>query len=92
MTKWKYKKDEDEMRKLLKTALKGDCDLTKNVYGSVVTAHGTNLSNADLLRRMEDLMEMNERDRRRRREQSRKKGGTKRVGLAQQGLWYVLQC
>jgi hypothetical protein len=62
MKLWNYHKDDDEMKYILKSALKSRCELTKKVYESVITSHGTGLSNTALLDKMESLMDDMERD------------------------------
>ena len=61
MRKWDYVKDEVEMKGILEDALNAECELTKQVYVSVCTAHGTKLDADALLDMMEPLMEQNER-------------------------------
>jgi hypothetical protein len=62
MKLWEYQKDDDELKYILKSALKSQCELTKKVYESVITSHGTGLSNTALLDKMESLMDDMERE------------------------------
>jgi hypothetical protein len=62
MKEWKYEKDNDEMKTIMKEALRAECDLTMKIYTSVTTTHGVNLTNERLLDLMDPLMDEHEKD------------------------------